>query len=335
MARIDVKNTSNKIVKPVTKFFATLSKPIAKFCKAICQYLSVFFKNPKAQKGMLWFVVAFAIVEIVFAVLIYGFRSEDKVTRIAAKIVPFPIAVANQDFVSYNDYLFEKDYIHHFYSSTQQTDIDLGAVDAEVLNQLIENKLIQSQAKINRISVSKAEVDASIQGIIDQNGGEDKVVKVLSDLYGLNLKDFRGLIETQMLREKVSNELIAKVTVRHILIKVDANADQATVDAAKAKIDGIRTEIVNGLDFSEAATKYSEDTGSADNGGLLDAFAQGEMVKEFSDAAFATEVGQISEPIKSDFGWHIIKVESKTGKIQKSFTDWLDSLESKSLILKF
>ena len=129
--------------------------------------------------------------------------------------------------------------------------------------------------------------------------------------------------------------MILKVKVSHILIRVDKDATADKVDAAKAKIDDLKKQIDNGADFAEVAKKSSEDTGSADQGGSLDAFTQGEMVQEFADAAFATPVGKISDPVRTEFGWHIIKVENKTGKINKSFNDWLDGIKSKSLIIKF
>ena len=138
-----------------------------------------------------------------------------------------------------------------------------------------------------------------------------------------------------MLRDKLDQDLIARVTASHILVRVDKNAPEDQVAAAKAKIDGYLAEIKGGVDFAEQATKHSEDVGSAESGGALEPFAAGEMVKEFSDVAFSTKVGEISEPVRTDFGWHIIKVEAKKGTIEKTFGDWLDDIKKKSLIIKF
>ncbi|MFA4995624.1 MAG: peptidylprolyl isomerase [Patescibacteria group bacterium] len=294
-----------------------------------------FLTSKVTQRICLFLIILIVLVQIVFGILVYGFKSEDKATRIVSKIIPFPVAIANQDFVTYNDYLHEKDYIHHFYNATEQDNVDFTEIDKQILDQLIENKLIGFQAFLNKSSVSKEDVDSAVQEIIDQNGGQEKVDKVLSDLYGLNLKQFKNLVKTQMVRDKLDNDLIAKVTVSHILVRVDENAPDDKVAEGKAKIDGYLNEIKGGLDFSEAAKKYSEDVGSAEQGGALEPFAVGEMVSEFSTAAFSTKVGEISEPVRSEFGWHIIKVEAKTGEIEKSFGDWLDALKKKSLVLKF
>jgi parvulin-like peptidyl-prolyl isomerase len=280
------------------------------------------------------FVLA-AITEIVFGVIIFGFKIDNKATQVAAKIIPFPIAVANWDFISYNDYLKERDYIHHFYEATKQEEINFKEIDGQIADQLIENKLVKSEALKNNVKVDQADVDAAINSIIEQNGGKDKVEGVLKDLYGLTLKDFTKLVKIQLLRDKLNDTMIVKIDARHILIRVDQDAPQEKVDVAKAKIDGIVQEIKSGLDFGEAAKKYSEDIGSADQGGKLEPFSKGEMVDSFSDAAFATKAGEISAPIRSEFGWHIIKIENRTGKVEKKFSEWLDGIRSKSLIIKF
>jgi parvulin-like peptidyl-prolyl isomerase len=81
--------------------------------------------------------------------------------------------------------------------------------------------------------------------------------------------------------------------------------------AAKEEIERILGEIKNGKDFSEMAKIHSQDTGSAKDGGDLGAFSRGAMVKPFEEAAFSTNVGEIAGPVRSQFGYHIIKVEEK------------------------
>lgn len=293
-----------------------------------------FFASKIVKRIGFALVVLIVIVQIAFGVLIYGFKSEDKATRIIAKIIPFPVAVANQDFITYGGYLHEKDYIHHFYKATEQDKVDFNEIDKQILDQLIENKIIGFQAFVGQSKVGKDEVNLAVNDIIDQNGGEEKVNKVLADLYGLNLKQFKVLVKSQMVRDKLDKELISRVTARHILVRVDKNTPDDKVAEAKTKIEGYLKEIQGGLDFAEAAKKYSEDVGSAEQGGALEPFTSGEMVPEFSKAAFETIEGEISEPVRSEFGWHIIKVEKKTGKIEKSFGEWLNDLKKKSLIIK-
>jgi len=293
-----------------------------------------FAGTSRFGKIILWVFVFISIAQVGFGIAIYGFKQEIPATRLVASIFPYPAAIVNQDFISFKDYLLEKDYIHHFYKSTKQEDIDFAEIDKEIMNQLIENKLIANQARHSSLRITGDEVDATVKDIVDQNGGEEKVGEVLDELYGLNLEQFKELVRTQLLREKLADELIAKVKVKHILIRVDKDATDDKVVESKAKIDSVLNEIKGGVDFAEAAKKYSEDTGSAEQGGQLEAFTKGEMVEEFSDKAFSTLVGTISDPVRTDFGWHIIKVEERTGSIEKSFADWLVELKSNSFIVK-
>jgi peptidyl-prolyl cis-trans isomerase D len=106
------------------------------------------------------------------------------------------------------------------------------------------------------------------------------------------------------------------VTVRHILIKTpvpgpDGKVDQKEVEAAKAKAEDIEKQLKNGADFAELAKKYSEDPGSAQNGGLLPPLTRGRTVPEFEKAAFGAPVGQTTGIIRTSYGFHIIRVEGK------------------------
>lgn len=104
-----------------------------------------------------------------------------------------------------------------------------------------------------------------------------------------------------------------KVRASHILIKVDPNANEATRQHAFSKLEGIRKQAVNakGKNFADLAKRYSEDEGSAAHGGDLNYFGRKEMVRPFEDAAFQTEIGQISDIVTTQFGYHLIKVEDK------------------------
>jgi peptidyl-prolyl cis-trans isomerase D len=100
-----------------------------------------------------------------------------------------------------------------------------------------------------------------------------------------------------------------EVKARHILFKVDQDADEKTVARTRQKALKVLEEAKAGADFAELAKKYSEDPGSKTKGGDLGFFTKDRMVKPFSDAAFAMKPDEISEPVRTPFGWHIIKVE--------------------------
>ncbi|PKL44768.1 MAG: hypothetical protein CVV41_05215 [Candidatus Riflebacteria bacterium HGW-Riflebacteria-1] len=107
---------------------------------------------------------------------------------------------------------------------------------------------------------------------------------------------------------------------REIDVKAAFDPEQAFA-AALAEIKSIARQIEEGKDFAELAKKHSQDPGSGAKGGELDEFARGAMVKPFEDAAFSSAVGKITEPVKTQFGYHLIKVEGKTAEKVKSFEE--------------
>ena len=107
------------------------------------------------------------------------------------------------------------------------------------------------------------------------------------------------------------------VDVRHILIKTpppgpDGKVDPAAVAAARAKAEDILKQLRAGADFTEMAKKYSEDPGSAKNGGLYQGVVKGQMVQQFEQAAFSLPVGKLSDLVQTDYGFHILKVDKHT-----------------------
>lgn len=100
-----------------------------------------------------------------------------------------------------------------------------------------------------------------------------------------------------------------EVEARHILVAKEEDAKK------------ISEELKGGADFAELAKQHSGDQGSKENGGLLGYFGKGRMVPQFEQAAFALKPGEISEPVQSQFGWHIIKVENRRQKPPPSFEE--------------
>lgn len=110
-----------------------------------------------------------------------------------------------------------------------------------------------------------------------------------------------------------------QVRARHILIKVDPSQPGSDAEAKK-KIEEIAKEAATG-DFGKLAQKYSDDTASKPQGGDLGFFSRERMVPEFATAAFALQPGKVSEPVKTDFGYHLIKVEERKAAHTKTFEE--------------
>ena len=101
------------------------------------------------------------------------------------------------------------------------------------------------------------------------------------------------------------------VNASHILLRIAQKASDAEQQEAKRRIDSVYTALQAGADFEALAKQVSQDPGSARRGGVLGWFARNQMVKEFEDAAFALQPGQMSKPFLSPYGWHIVLVKER------------------------
>ena len=101
------------------------------------------------------------------------------------------------------------------------------------------------------------------------------------------------------------------LTASHILVLVRQDASEADAAKAKQRIDSIYNVLKGGADFATVAKACSDDKGSAQNGGSLGQFGKGMMIPDFENAAYALKKGEMSVPIKSTVGWHIIKMEDR------------------------
>ncbi len=101
------------------------------------------------------------------------------------------------------------------------------------------------------------------------------------------------------------------IETSHILIRLGQKASDAEREQAKHLANSIYNAVKNGADFAEMARKYSGDPGSAAKGGKLPMVGPGQLVKEFEDAAYALKVGEVSAPVLSAFGYHIIKMDNR------------------------
>lgn len=177
---------------------------------------------------------------------------------------------------------------------------------AEVLRELVTFTILEG-----KYEVTDEQVQEELDKLKDQVGEEYEQV---IEMQGLTEEDLEKDIRNSLLQEaaitegiEVSDEEIetyynrmnTEVEARHILVE-----DEETANEVEEKLE-------NGEDFGELAEEYSTDESSAVNGGELGFFTVGTMVPEFEDAAFTMDVGEVSEPIQSDYGYHIIEVTDK------------------------
>lgn len=204
------------------------------------------------------------------------------------------------------------------------------------LDALIQDKIVVLEAEKQGVVASEEEINKQLNTIMEQQGGEDAFNTALASS-NMTIEDFKQNLNSFVLASKLiekqvdtSDEALqeylsanaatfnteAQVEASHILV-----ADEATALKVKAELDG-------GADFAAQAEKYSTDTGSVANGGSVGFFSAGDMVPEFSEAAFAMKKGEVSEPVKSDYGYHIIKVTDTKEATDASLENLKDEVKA-------
>jgi len=203
----------------------------------------------------------------------------------------------------------------------------------QLVQGLIDEKLLAQAVEEEEIAVPEEEVEARLETIPVPEGMElDAFLKSRGTTEKKVRADIReSLAISKLLEEKTAGEsakvdeadVLAfyeenpelfeteeAVKARHILIKSDSPETDAS---AKKEIEEIRERVVgeDSEEFADVAKATSEGP-SGEKGGDLGEFGRGQMVGPFEDAAFSLEVGEVSEPVKTQFGWHLIKVEAKT-----------------------
>jgi peptidyl-prolyl cis-trans isomerase C len=188
----------------------------------------------------------------------------------------------------------------------------LGPQKRQFIENYLRMKLLADEARKRNLQ-QKPDVQAQIAFASDNVLAGQAFTELTKNLQASDA-------DVQKYYDQHKNEFeTAKAT--HILIRykgspvpVRAGAKDLTEEEALAKAQELRKKLVAGGDFAATAKVESDDTGSAAAGGELGSFARGQMVGAFDQAAFSLPVGQISEPIKTQYGYHLIKVEERTAK---------------------
>jgi peptidyl-prolyl cis-trans isomerase C len=208
----------------------------------------------------------------------------------------------------------------------------------QVLDSLIDRELLLQQAKSLQMAVPPQQVDSQMQQLVQRFPSQEAFEQALAAQH-LTVEALKQDVEGQLLAQQlVKKEVLDKVNVsardvqnfydqhqdkyveaeqiraRHILIRVPPQVSPADEAKLKSKADNALKRAKTGEDFAVLAKEVSDD-GSKEDGGDLGFFPRGRMVPPFEEAAFALQPGQISDIVRSQFGYHIIKAEEhKTGR---------------------
>ena len=220
-------------------------------------------------------------------------------------------------------------------------DLDkIREMESGVITSLIDQKVILELAVLDSIEVEEKNVDRAldqrIEGFIAQMGSEEAVEKALGQSLRSYRREFWYDMQDYLISDTYRQQLISNISVtrddvvdffeayrdslpsfpamakiRHILTKIEPN--EAAINETVSQLKDIKQKILKGGSFAEMAEKFSQDPGSSKTGGSLGFVRRGNLVTEFESTAFTLSPGEISDPVKTIFGFHIIETEEILG----------------------
>jgi foldase protein PrsA len=214
---------------------------------------------------------------------------------------------------------------------------------ASIVNYLVQNQVIKDKAAELKVTVTDKQLQDRMKQILTQVGGQKKLDKLLKQ-QNVTQAQLQEQLKAQMLQDAVQKKVYADIKVsdadlqkyyndpanksqfnvpesvdaRHILVKTKAQADKVRALLAADNTDA---------NWKKVAKQYSTDPGSKNNGGSLGSFPKGRMVKPFENVAFALKVNEISQPVKTQFGYHVIEVTKKIPGTTKTFEQAKSTIE--------
>jgi parvulin-like peptidyl-prolyl isomerase len=242
---------------------------------------------------------------------------------------------------------------------------NIHKVEKEILNEMIEERLMLQFANNNNIKILDEDIKTAIEDVKKQNNFTDEMLEKVLKNENVTINDYRERLKEQMMISKVINYEVKsnihieeneikkyyeehrdefktpeEVRVRHMVFMYsEEERDSSKEEVIRKKAADILNKIREGEDFAKLASIYSEDP-SAKSGGDLGYFSRGKMIKDFEDAAFILKKGEVSDVIRTPYGFHIIKCEDKkeagfrpaeevSGEIEKSiFLEKMKSLKN-------
>ena len=215
-------------------------------------------------------------------------------------------------------------------------------IKCQIIEDLLYQKLLLNQAKIDSLEISEQEIESELEKRIRYFVGQVGSKEKLEEFYGKSIieikSEFRDLINEQLLSQRMQGSITAdvkatpsevktyfnnlakdslptieaEVEISQIVLKPEIS--QQEKERVKNKLKSFKERLQNGEDFKVLAALYSDDPGSAKNGGELGFVGRGDLVPAFEAAAYKLKRDEISNIIKSEFGYHIIQLIERRGE---------------------
>ncbi len=233
-----------------------------------------------------------------------------------------------------------------------------------LVEHLVALEVMRQKASTFGITITEGDVQDALLQIKQMFQGDDGKFEAALEKQGLTLEQLTQSVKEGLLLDEMKAAVAGDVTVgeedvqayyethkaefveqesrdaRHILISpfkededgaIAATATQAQWDAAKVEAEKIRSQILNGADFVSMVEKHSDDTATNETGGKLGAITRGVLVPDFEETVFELQSGDLSEPVKTQYGYHLIEITDITPEQQLSYDQVMERIRSELL----
>ena len=283
-------------------------KSTEKFC-SITKKKSQKTINRKALylKKIVSIILFLILIITVLGFGIYNLGWQGKFINKVAQIIPYPASIIKTPCgyknVSYSTYQFDLKAISHFYEQKKATQENFiipteNQIKKDVLDKEQKNKFMECLAKKRKVTVTQGQIQTEIEKTIIQAGNQEALAEIIQNLYNWDIETFKEkVLYIYLLKENLSENI---------------SRDPEINKQAKEKIEKIYNELKQSPNnFRILAKEYSEDTETRHRGGDLNWIEKGQLDSNIENAAFQFEVGEISEIIQTNAGYHIIKIADK------------------------
>jgi peptidyl-prolyl cis-trans isomerase SurA len=271
----------------------------------------------------------------------------------SAELVSGIAAIVNDEIITYLE--LDREYAMILKEEGKRGAVSPAAaviLKREVLNSLVDRKLVTQKIKELNIAISEEEIRQSIEEIKRQNKLSQEALTSALLAQGITFDQYKAQMKEQLERLRLmSQEVKSKIQVseretreyyeknmslyseepvyraRHIFLKVDKKASNEEIKKIMAKAADVTVTAKSESDFAALARKYSDDPGAATDGGDLGTFKKGDMLPEIESAVINMKPGEVSELVTTQAGFHIIKLEEKSAVKIKPFEEVKASID--------
>lgn len=261
------------------------------------------------------------------------------------EVVDYIVAVVDNDAILFSDVMQA---LQMYALQTQKNfalmpEAERMGLQKNLLQQMIDARILIATARRDSLGIPVDQIDNAVRQISEQlqaqYGSQEALEQTLAQ-EGMTIREWHRLLRKQKEEELQQRKLEeqrfgqirvsgleveqffranqdsipnkpVKVTISHIMVSV--RPDDEREKELRGRIEEIQRRIAQGENFEDMAKRYSEDLASARNGGDLGFFMRGDFVREFEDAAFALTPGETSDIVRSPYGYHLIRLEEKSG----------------------